>query len=860
VNDSTDEPSPAALSRLSRQVFASVVALVLLVSCQQPIPTPTPFDPSINLDSETQALIASARRAVFLIPFSHWDTDWHDTFDVYARLADKNILAAIQLAKKQPRFRYALEQVLFVQHFWETHPESRADLKALVQNGQIRFAWGGITQPETSLAAPGVQWHNLLQGQAWIADTFGPEFVPTGAWQSDAFGNSAALPVFLSQAGISHLYLGRWRQRCLDGELNCQSLPQTFYWKSPLPSSSNDTADRILVTSVSYTTAWGTLLNQKSPEEQITAYQAMIEEQFNRSSSRYLFLPYGFDFLDPDPALLDLVERWNAANKDTVLVISDPDTAYHYLATQDLPEITVDLNPLWQAFYGTRPYARIADKESEFYLTAIDKFGQFLSPTVAGDWQTAAINAHYDNLSAVGYDQVWAASQQPRFEQAVSQAAEQLTAVLSGIANRVMTDAPESPEILFFNPLSWARGGVVEIRGRPPETAAAQVPEQRLDEQTVAVFINPLPPTGYASLERLGPQVAEVPHPAGVLREGDRTTLSNGLVSVRLDAAWGGTFDRLSLPGEPPVELLSGVGDDLVYVEDTGDVYGARFGAERALQSQVPAQIDVLAGGPLVARAQITFSLGGQPVTKTVTLRADSPLVEVTLQMKALPETSALMRTSTSLQTDTRTDDLGFAAFEHPVDARPIQPGDITYRRNIFYPITYWSDVSSGDYGLSLITHGLQGVGGTGELNLLLVRSVSDPGDQASEGVTDTELHTFRYAYAPHRGDATESQPWREAYAFNQPIIPVWRTGSLLSVQLPFQAEPATIPYQPSEKHLPDTQSLASAEGAVIVDAYQQSGLFNALVVNYEPSKPASLNTPAGTIDLPYGWLSFLTR
>lgn len=804
-------------------------------------------------------MIANARRVVFLIPFSHWDTDWHDTFEAYSRQADRNIQAAINLAKEQPRFRYALEQVVFVQHFWGTHPESRADLEALVQNRQLSFAWAGITQPETSLAAPSVQWHNLLEGEKWIAETFGQEYVPTGAWQSDAFGNSAALPLFLSQAGISHMFLGRWGQRCLPGDENCQSLPQAFYWKSPLATGDSQGMDRILVASVPYATAWGALLNKNGLEERIAAFQAMIDEQFNRSPSRFLFLPYGFDFLDPNPALMNLVEQWNSVNKDTVLVISDPETAFHYLASQDLPEIQVDLNPLWQAFYGTRPYARIADKESEFYLTVADKFGQFLEPPAAGDWLTASINAHYDNLSAVGYDQVWAASQRPRFEEAVRQAAEQLTSVLAGIARQVMANTLESPAMLFFNSLSWPRGGVVEIHGNPPAMTRSQLPEQQIDPKTVAVYLKPLPPTGYAPIAQ---EIDLAPHPVTAIQEANLTILTNGLVSVRLDAARGGTFDRLELPDAPAVNLLAGPGDDLVYLQDSGDVYGARFGEEIARQSQSLARIQLLASGPLLARAQVTLSLGGQPVTKTVTLRADSSLIEVTLQMRALPETSALMRSSTSLQTDTRTDDLGFAAFEHRVDPRPIQVGDITYRRNIFYPITYWSDVSSGGYGLSLITHGLQGVGGTGELTLLLARSVSDPGDQAHEGVTDTELHTFQYAYYPHLGDASAARPWIEAYGFNQPIIPVWRASGRLNIQLPFQSEPAVVHLVPAESHLPETGSLASTEGegAVIVDSFRQSGQISTLAVNYEPFSLSGLKTATGEIELPSGWLSIITR
>ena len=175
-------PLLASISRFLQRSLVAFLVIALLASCRPYPPTPYSFDPTINLDAQTQAMIANARRVVFLIPFSHWDTDWHDTFEVYSPLADQNIQAAIDLAKERPRFRYTLEQVLFVQHFWKTHPGSRADLKALVQNRQLSFAWAGITQPETSLAAPGVQWHNLLAGQKWIADTFGQQYVPADAW------------------------------------------------------------------------------------------------------------------------------------------------------------------------------------------------------------------------------------------------------------------------------------------------------------------------------------------------------------------------------------------------------------------------------------------------------------------------------------------------------------------------------------------------------------------------------------------------------------------------------------------------------------------------------------------------------
>jgi len=831
-------------------LLAGALIFILLAGCSTagPGPAPTLYNPSINLDAETQALIARAPRTVFLIPFSHWDTDWHADYQAYSRQADDNILAAIRLAKANPRYRYTLEQVLFVQHFWQTHPEERPDLKALVQNRQITFAWGGITQPETSLAAPGVQLHNLLLGREWISATFGSQAVPVTAWQSDAFGNSAALPLFLDGAGIYHLYIGRWQNRCNPDYENCQPLPAAFYWKGPLQEPAGAQTEHILVTYLSYPTAWAALLNQHTSDEKLAALEQVITDQFGRTDSRYLFLPYGFDFTDPDPGLPGLLDRWNRLHSDTALVFADPETAFTYLETQELPEFSVDLNPIWQAFYGTRPFAKIADKESEFYLSAADKFGLVLDDPQPQAWQTAAVNAHYDNLSAVGYDKVWESSQRPRFEEAVSRAAAELAARIAEITSRVN---PGSGPPLIFNSLSWPRSGVVEIQGAIPEENSP-LPAKSLQPtgpDTTAILVQDIPSIGYAPA---GGGESTVPNPVEVSQEVGELTLSNGLVSVSLDAAHGGTFSSLSLPGDKPLELLAGYGDDTVYIEDHGDVYGASFEGVKARQSLVTARLDVDARGPLLGRASAYFSLGGQPITKTITLRAGSSLVEVSLQMRAIPQTSALTEIPTIYKTETRTDDLGFAAFSHRVDTRPIQPGDVTYRREIFYPITYWSDVSSRSSGLSLITHGLQGVGGGGNLYLLLARSVSDNGN---EGVNDTELHTLQYAYYPHQGNINAAKPWIQAYEFNQPLIPAWVSGGQVHIQIPFQGEQTMKPVRPAASPLPGSFSLVSAENSLIVDLYPQAGETRALVVNYDPNQPASLQTTSGEMKLPPEWL-----
>ncbi|MEP6895013.1 MAG: glycoside hydrolase family 38 C-terminal domain-containing protein, partial [Chloroflexota bacterium] len=698
-------------------------------------------EPLGNFDAETQSRIANAKHVVFLIPFSHWDTDWHQSFDVYSKMADQNILRAIELAKQDARFRFTFEQVLFVQHFWDTHPASRADLVSLVRNRQLTFAWGGITQPDTSLVAPAIQVRNLQLGQAWIEQNFGSAYLPQTAWQSDAFGNSAAFPTLLTQLHIPYLFIGRHQGRCDPDYQQCQPLPPLFYWTSPASS-----AGRVLVAYMSYQTAWGDMYLRTDPDAQIAELRKTIDAEFKQTDSKYIFLPVGFDFFDPRASLMTFVDKWNTADKDTLLVVADPESAFQYLGTQSLPEISSDMNPIWQAFYDTRPAAKIADKESEYYLTAADKFGLLLDAPTSSAWNMAAINAHYDNISGVSYDSVWNNSQRPRYEQTISTAKDDLANILARIAGQV------SAPVVIFNPSSWSRSEVIEINSDTPDINSLPQPVQHIGSDKIAFRVENVSALGYAGLT--GGQSTTL-HSASVTQNGNLVTLSNGLVSVTIDGDHGGTFSSLRLLNKTSSqELLKSFSDDVVYWDDNGDVYGADFGNERARESKVSAALTVLAEGPLIARVQAVFMLGGQQVVKTVTLKADDPLVEVELDLSALPETTAIAEISTNIDTDIRTDDLGFGAFEHKIDANPIASGDRTYRRSIFYPVMYWSDASSNNIGLTLITHGLQGVSGGATRGVMLVRQVTkDP-----EGLTDPGVHHLSYGYLPHVGTADEAQ------------------------------------------------------------------------------------------------------
>jgi hypothetical protein len=816
---STPAPDPAPT------VTPAPAPTLPLAPTPEPGPPPAALPPpdQINLDQATQTLVARAKRTVFLIPFSHWDTDWHNSFPTYSRQAAANIITAIQIAKQHPRFRYTLEQVLFVKQFWETYPEHRADLAALIRNGQFTFAAPNVSQSDNNLVAPAVQLRNFQLGQDWIAATFGVQ--SRTAWHADSFGHSAAVPIWLNQLGLHYVFMGRGRG-IAEQRRRPSLFPHAFYWASPA-----DPTQHVLAVYMFYSDPWGSVYLLKDLDEQVAALQTIVDREFALTTSKYLFLPFGGDFSSPLPSTPDMVARWNATHPDTALVLADPKTAFQYLATQQLPQYTTDLNPIWQGFYGTRPVGKIADKESEYYLTAADKFGLLTDAPQATAWYTATVNAHHDNMAGTAYDWVWKASARPRFEQAVATAAADLSGTLAQIANAV--DQP----LVIFNPSSWVRSEVVELSGSLPDEHALPQPMQQLGPGHIAIWAQAVPPVGYTVLAGASPNA--IAHPVAAMQASQLLTLSNGLVSVTLDGDHGGTFSSMRAASSP--ELLNGPGDDITYINDGGDVYGAFFGAERARSSQMPAHLTVLAAGPLLARAQAVVMLGGQPVTKTVTLRADSPLIDVALDIAGLAETTAIVQTPTTRHASARTDDLGFAAFTHPVDNSPIVSGTITYRREVFYPIMAWGDVSADGAGLTLIIHGLQGLGGADTLNLMLVRDVSDGGRPTSEGVTDRAYHTLRYAYMPHTGNAAAAATGRAAYTFNQPLIAVWKAGAQLQVQLPFMAAPGRFPVAAAAHSLPPAFSLISADNGIIADLYRRDDRIEAVVLASDPDTPATL-------------------
>src|SRR5207249_101254 len=159
------------------------------------------------------------------------------------------------------------------------------------------------------------------------------------------------------------------------------------------------------------------------------------------------------------------------------------------------------------------------DKESEYELTAADKFGLVLDAPQSAAWYTATVNAHYDNIAGVSFDSVWEASQRPRFEQALATAADDLSRTLGRIASGI--PAP----LVVFNPTSWPRSEVVELHGDLPDLGVLPAPVQRLGPNAVAFWAEAVPSVGWRA--PTSDPTRTLAHPATAIQAGPLITLTN---------------------------------------------------------------------------------------------------------------------------------------------------------------------------------------------------------------------------------------------------------------------------------------------------------------------------------------------
>ncbi|HID54272.1 MAG TPA: hypothetical protein EYP41_19815, partial [Anaerolineae bacterium] len=400
-----------------------------------------------------------AERVLILSESSHWDPNWLLTAEAYfKRFVRHNLDQAIAELAWEPRRVYSIECLFFLRMYWDRCPAQREAVRELVNTGRLRLTSSGVTTADTLLPSAEAILRDLLIGQEWLRAN-GMEQEPQLAYFADSFGCTPALPSLLQAAGFERTAVTR-----IDGMffMGCDiELPRNF----PRAGSS---AERLLKQERTLDFVWrdqngaqvlchwnaftygqGDMLAYAGVSRVYLARIAVslraewhvarrikqyVAQLSPLSRTPYMLCPIGFDFVEPIPDLIALLDRYNQnyypttgiwvlnAGMDDYLALIEP--------YQDkLPVLALDPNPYWTGFYTARPTLKqrcrnlvddllLAEKLS--FLPGNSGAEKPISDELEDAWWQAAVSNHHDFITGTSPDKVVAEEQIPWLDQAAA--------------------------------------------------------------------------------------------------------------------------------------------------------------------------------------------------------------------------------------------------------------------------------------------------------------------------------------------------------------------------------------------------------------------------------------------------------
>jgi alpha-mannosidase len=429
-------------------------------------------------------LPAPSKSEVFVVPFSHLDLYWGGTQEECLSRSNRIISRAIELAEKNPSFRFLIENETNVANFLETYrgtPDADAFTR-LVKAGRIEIApvWAGIYQ---NLPRGEALLRNLVYGKRHAREAFGID--PKVAHLTDIPGFTRQYPQILQKTGTPYMVMTRM------GPPD-QSL---FRWKSPDGSA-------VLVWNTIRGYDWGVRLGLHRDLDEIGFQRIGWETLAIQATTRApLYLGWGTDLWAPSQKLVDNLAVLNRRFGDQRFRFATSTEYFH--AAADAPAISELAGEIPSSWANTitsnahiwPPVITATDTlvNAEKFAAVNHALGYAPYPEQQLDalWRKALESMDHNNYGQggeigdqrkVGYAQA-----------AILQGGQILRESMRNIAERVPFLYPLGTPIVVFNPLSWTRDDVVDAHVtlygdvQPAELGDYRKAMRLLDEKGVSI-------------------------------------------------------------------------------------------------------------------------------------------------------------------------------------------------------------------------------------------------------------------------------------------------------------------------------------------------------------------------------------
>ncbi|MCP2362074.1 alpha-mannosidase [Nonomuraea thailandensis] len=685
--------------RLAAEITVPPAAATLEIPLIVSAPPGTTVPCLLTLGEETLEVPVTAEEpgwTMFMVSHFHYDPVWWNTQAAYTSpwellstdattrpLWERNAFALVEahleLAMRDPDYRFVLAEVDYLKPFFDTHPERRADLRALLAEGRAELIGGTYNEPNTNLTGAETTIRNLVHGIGYQRDILGGD--PRTAWQLDVFGHDPQFPGYLAAAGLTGSAWARgpfhqwgpisknFRQAKNDAAL--MQFPSEFEWIAP-------SGQGVLTHYMPghYSAGWW-MDSTPSLDEACQAVYDLYRSLKPVAATRNILLPVGTDYTPPNKWVTDIHREWASRYVWPRFVCATPRDFLDAVRAgrPSFSPQTRDMNPVYTgkdvSYIDTKQAQRAAEVaalDAERLSTFASLLGLGGYPHTALDkvWRQLAYGAHHDAITGSESDQVYI-DLLTGWREAHDLATQARDTALAALTGQIAVDGRS---VVVTNTLPFARDGLVRVTLPAGHAVAspsgAEVPA--VTENGVLTFLaRDVPSMGWRTYDVVPgtprpwhPAAAPLHHPAphGPATTGDTATsgataapntevtavpapvtIHNDRWLITADPARGGVLASI-LDRRTGQELLTGPGNELrLYDEypqhpDMGEgpwhliPTGHVIGSAEAHATSATAE-----SSPLGERLTVTGRVGEIAYEQTVTLLTGSDRIDFTTRV-----------------------------------------------------------------------------------------------------------------------------------------------------------------------------------------------------------------------------------
>src|SRR6266446_1663633 len=126
-----------------------------------------------SLSAQTQP--HTSKQTLYYIPHTHWEGAVFFTREEYLNMGLSHILTALNLMKKYPEYKIALDQVAYFKPFLERYPEEAETFRKFVKEGRLQIVGGMDVMPDDVKPGGELFVRQMMYGKRYCREQLGVE-------------------------------------------------------------------------------------------------------------------------------------------------------------------------------------------------------------------------------------------------------------------------------------------------------------------------------------------------------------------------------------------------------------------------------------------------------------------------------------------------------------------------------------------------------------------------------------------------------------------------------------------------------------------------------------------------------------